>query len=470
MVLASIVCLGMTVRVRQYFAMPSFWCDEAFVVVNVVDKTYGELAGPLRCHQAAPLLFLWSLRWLYLCAGANELAMRLPALLAGLASLLVFIPLARQTAGRPGGLWAVAFCALSAHAVNHSVEVKPYALDLLMSSLLLWAASGVLRAEPGMAAWRWSWLGLMGGSLVGPWLSYPSLFILGGASLALAIDAWSRKIRWYWYGWGGLNAVTLLSVATVWLTTIRYQRTSHLVDCWQFAFLDLSSVGAAFLWVVNYVVKVGNYASTGLGIPLALLGFVGLVELWRQSRPLVLLLVGPLGIALVPNSLRLYPLDDRLLFFAAPCLWLIAAAGISVVLKQFRGRAGWVGVLALAALVLPAAVLSARNLVVVEPKVDYRTAFDFVLREQESGDLWWVPQAEVAEAYFGRAGAGLSYQTPEAIAQAAHGKRLWIVTDLPPKGPLIEPEQTRQLEIAGLTLRARKDWKTVSVLLYAPSP
>ena len=92
LVLAFLV-LGGAVRCRHYFAGPSYWYDEAYLLVNIFNKNYAELCGPLRLNQAAPPLFLWTLRSLYLVAGSSEWAMRLPSLLASLLAMVVAIPL-----------------------------------------------------------------------------------------------------------------------------------------------------------------------------------------------------------------------------------------------------------------------------------------------------------------------------------------------------------------------------------------
>src|SRR5437762_9753512 len=113
---AAVLILGLGVRLRHYLAAPSYWYDEAFVLVNVFDKSFAELAGPLRCEQAAPPLFLWSLRALYVTAGGSEWAMRAPAFLASVLAVLAIIPLARRVAGDHGRLWAVGFAAVSQSA------------------------------------------------------------------------------------------------------------------------------------------------------------------------------------------------------------------------------------------------------------------------------------------------------------------------------------------------------------------
>src|SRR5690348_1809895 len=85
---ALLLALGVALRVRQYAACPSYWYDEAYLLLNVFRRSFLELLGPLRDDQAAPPLFLWTLRGLYRVAGGGEWVMRLPALAAGVAGLI----------------------------------------------------------------------------------------------------------------------------------------------------------------------------------------------------------------------------------------------------------------------------------------------------------------------------------------------------------------------------------------------
>src|SRR5579875_505344 len=149
-ILFTLLALGIAARIRQYAACPSFWYDEAYLLLNVYHKSFVELLGPLGDNQAAPPLFLWLLRGLYHFGGGSEWWMRLPALAASLAGLLVMIPLARRVAGPRGRLWAVAFCTFGHHAALHANEVKPYALDFLMTELILLAA---LRCRATVRSW-----------------------------------------------------------------------------------------------------------------------------------------------------------------------------------------------------------------------------------------------------------------------------------------------------------------------------
>src|SRR5262249_51883504 len=88
--LAGAVVWGLVLRLYHYLRVPAVWHDEAAVLLNVLGKGFGELLGPLYWHEAAPPLFLWLERALFLAAGDGVLVLRLPAFLASVAALLLF--------------------------------------------------------------------------------------------------------------------------------------------------------------------------------------------------------------------------------------------------------------------------------------------------------------------------------------------------------------------------------------------
>src|SRR4051812_38120600 len=96
LLLLAIVLAGVICRVAQYIARPSFWHDEALVVLNVANKSFAELMGRLEYAQAAPPLFLFAERGLMLLLGENEYAFRLVSLLCGVTSLVLFALICRR--------------------------------------------------------------------------------------------------------------------------------------------------------------------------------------------------------------------------------------------------------------------------------------------------------------------------------------------------------------------------------------
>ncbi|HEY7424108.1 MAG TPA: glycosyltransferase family 39 protein [Gemmataceae bacterium] len=456
-ILLALLVLGIALRVRQYAACPSYWYDEAYLLVNVFDKSFLELLGPLRENQAAPPLFLWTLRALYQLAGGSEWCMRLPALAASMAGLLMMVPLARRGAGWRGGLWAVAFCALGHHAAAHGGEVKPYTLDFLMTELILLAMLRRARAALCVLA------------VIAPWASYPSVFVLGAASLALLVHTLRRRERSLAVCWGVMTVLFVLSSLVLWQTVARHQATSALREFWAASFLDLSSPGAALMWVGRCLVEIGNYGTREMGLPLLVLALLGAVSLGRRAPSRVVLLAGPLLLALTASALHRYPLGGRLLFFLVPCVWLLAGRGLGVLIHRLPARRAWLGWILPVALLIPVTLWAGRLFFKVTPRCQFREAFAYVERQRIPGDALWVSHPQVYEVYHGHAPDLSAYSPPEMVEQTARVGRLWMVCAVAgSRERPTAPETVGRVRASPCAPLNRRCFRGLEVVLYGP--
>jgi hypothetical protein len=467
---SSFILLGVAARCRLYFYGASYWYDEAYLLLNVFGKSAAQLLGPLGDEQAAPPLFLLLLRSLYVAAGPGEWVMRLPAFAATLLALALMVPLARRVVGGRGWVWAVGLGAVCQHAVAHGSQVKPYAGDLLVAEAVLLGAA-LLLGEVGARGRIAGLLLLLLTAALGPWLSYPSVFCLGAASAALLVELWRRRGRGLAWAWAGFNLVVLISGSTLWYFAARHHHTHALQAWWESFFPDLSSPWAALRWGVRYLVEVGHYAATGLGVPLLLLAVPGWAVLGRRSPALLALVTLPLGLAWLAGAVRVYPLGDRLLFFAAPCLWLPAAAGAAALVEWCgRRRAALAGAAVAAALLLPGAARMVKDLLARPVVVEFREAFACVHAHRQSGDALWVSHPQVYEVYHGRP-AGLlgAYTSLEQVEETARRGRLWMVYTPQTPGLTLFPEVFARVQAAGAVPVERYQVQGLEVVLYAPA-
>src|SRR5262249_33556153 len=109
----AFVMLGCGLRLFHFLRNPSVWHDEAALIVNVLDKSFVELLGPLRWNEAGPPLFLWAERAVALMLGESTYALRLVPLLAGCAALMLFASFARRVFSSETATWAVLLFAFS---------------------------------------------------------------------------------------------------------------------------------------------------------------------------------------------------------------------------------------------------------------------------------------------------------------------------------------------------------------------
>jgi len=470
---AVCVALGLAARGVHLARGLSYWYDEAYLLLNVFQRDCASLLGRIDHNQVMPPLFLWLLRGVYLLGGGSEWVMRLPAAAAGVAALALMFPLARRVAGRPGWVWAVCFVALSGNTLLHGTEVHPYTFDLLATEAILLSAVVVLGDASSPGTRRGGWLALWGLALLGPWLSFPSVFGLGAASAALLWANCKGAGRPAWLAWLLFNGLTAASGLALWTLSARHLYYPGMMEAWGSqgwaGFPDWSRPGAALLWGLARLNTVGQYATDDMGIPMAILAVVGFVALARRSPAVAVCVAAPLVLATAAAYLGKYPFADRTTLFAAPCVWLSAAVGVEVVRRLVLGRWPVVGLLVPAVLLAPGLMHLSKLLVVPRPNPAFREAFAFVEDQRQAGDEVWASHAEVFQVYRGPEAPVLEAGAVDRLGQVARHHRVWMVSTLSPilKGPCV-PEALQRVEEVGGHRVLRREFFGLEVVLYEP--
>lgn len=316
--------------------------DEAALTMSFARRGYEGLLGELDFGQMAPPLFLLAVEWCTQVLGLHEWSLRLPAFLGAIGAIMVFPFVARRVLSGWAFVLAVAVFSVSYWPLRYSAEVKPYGPDMLITCLWLLLA---LKWMDSDRPWRWM-LAMLPLALVGFGVSFPSVFVGGGAVMALTL-AGSR------HGWltrlvqPGVVGVTLLAgfLGTYrWLVPARGETVDFMVDHWQKAFPPTDSIadlGLYFLDILTgelmpYPVGGENFASTGT----LLFVIVGTVMLARGRRWGVLaLLFAPVVLGLIAGFLQRYPFGQptRLQLYLAPMFCLLAGQGLAALMT-------WLGV------------------------------------------------------------------------------------------------------------------------------
>ncbi len=154
--LLLIVAIAALVRCTT-LSFQSLWLDEVYTLTEA-GRPWGDLFLALFLPQQAYPLYILGMRLWSGLLGTGEVALRLPAALAGLATVPLLYLLGRRLFDRRTGLLAALLMALSPPAVWYSQEARPYAFVLLLSTLawlLLWEAD----ERPARRTW-WA-LGLV---------------------------------------------------------------------------------------------------------------------------------------------------------------------------------------------------------------------------------------------------------------------------------------------------------------------
>lgn len=427
--LGIVVVSGVIARVRQYLSAQSYWYDEAFQVLLIRERSYGEVFGPQSYDQILPPVILWVGRALYDLGGDGELVMRLPAFVAGVVSLFLMLPLARTVVGRPHALWPVAWLAVSRMALTHGSEAHPYTSDMAVTLALLWSAAVVIRRTGERVPW-WAVGGLALGAAAGMWVSFPAAFTLAGVSAGLAVKLLRGGTRRGWLAWAAFNALTAASGAAIWWLSARHHYHPNTVEQWGHkgwhGFPDWSSASDILTWLLTRPVEVGNYGNRELGYVLTLFAVIGAVTLVRRSPALFALIVTPFALAVAAALLGKYPLAHRTGFFLLPCLWLLAAEGVRASVGWWERRGWRPAPLGLIFVAWDTVWLAIRIVRPVE-LADYRGAYQYVHEHRQPSDLVWSEMGVVHDVYYGAGTEPLVRLDFAPAVERARGRRVWLV-------------------------------------------
>lgn len=356
---------GAGLRLAQLAANRPLWIDEAAIALNVVGRPFGGGRTPLDYAQSATPGFIVLARAVVAVIGPSAAAFRVvPFVCALLVPPAVWLA-ARRFMDRPAAAFATAVAALSPLLLRYATEVKAYALDALVATVLVGLAAWVLDAPDDRRRWRW----LQGVGASAIWLSLPSVFVLAGAGLALlAAAVQPRRAAAIRARVAVTAAVWGASAGAAYWWFIRASAGNSFLR-WYFeaAFLapdapDLRRrvVNGAFGFVLTVLYDRTQFAPGAPALRIATavlavaLGAAGVVAVARRrGAPGAALLVVPILAAALASSARVYPFAPRVLSFGAPLLAMLVAAGAGAATARLRRGRWWV---AGALLLAPAAV------------------------------------------------------------------------------------------------------------------
>ena len=426
---AALLASGIVLRVAQFASGRSLWKDEAFLALNVTDRTIPQLFQPLDYNQAIPPGFLVVEKLLVGALGNSDYTLRLFPLVAGVASLFVFHAVARRCcSGALGVGVSLALFALSEPLCNYASEVKQYSTDVLIALLLTLAA---IRAhDDGLTTVRRvATLGLLGAAAV--WFSYPSVFVLAGIGASLLLSplragdgAATRRAL----ACGALWAASF--AAFYWLCLRKVSAGSSLHESWmgRGAFMPFPPrSGADASWYQETFFRVFEYPG---GFPPYLTGLAGLLALlggftlFTERRGRFFLLALPVAFTLLASALHKYPFQGRLLLFLAPALLLLVGAGVERMFRRETDRvtgatAAAAGATVVFLLFFPLLISAAKSLARPRAFEEIKPVMDYAARRRQPGDVVYLYYgAQYAFAYYAER---YGFRRPPVSEAGLHG-------------------------------------------------
>jgi 4-amino-4-deoxy-L-arabinose transferase-like glycosyltransferase len=366
------------------------WIDEIYSLVRSVRAPLGAILTEFWGDNHHPFYALLA-HVSRATFGEAPWAIRLPALLFGVAAVPMLYALGVLVASRREALLSALLLAVSYHHVWFSQSARGYSAVALVAIVTMWA---LLRGVATGGTRYFVVYGIVAG--LGAYTHLTTVFVVVGHALALLwFLAFSREtidrgaaVR------GGLLAFATGATVTV---VLYAPMLSDVVEYFLNKPSGLRGVSTP-RWALLETIRV---LVLGLGAGMALLGGVivavgafvgvsGIVAVWKQHRLFVLMLVGSSLVTVAGTAVARGTMYPRFFFFAigpaivlvvrgayAACDWLARVSGRPIL----GGQLATGGVAAVALLSAASLGFNYRY-----PKQDFEGAMRFVLAEQRAGD------------------------------------------------------------------------------------
>lgn len=398
-----LIFFGVLVRLIQYLNNRSLWFDEINLAINIVNRSYLELAQTLDRNQAAPLGFLWIEKLATQVLGDSEYALRLFPFVASIVAMVAFYRLANRYSSTFAAPIAIALFACGRYTIYYATELKQYSSDVAIALILCLSLIPLRRQF--LSTKQILTLALLGGLAI--WFSHPAVFTLAGLEGAYLLTAPTKQRL--------KLIINRIPIYFTWLTsfglfyTITIAGTmnnAELANSWESRYPD-SIVD--IVWLLD---AFGRFFYRPMGFPgvvdaVAMVAFiVGCIVYYRTNQDLLIALTAPFVATLIASYLHKYPFRERLILFLAPLAMLIIAEGIVFLISRFRDRSlsgsiiGLVGAIFLCALILP--TVSRANKLVINPELKHeiRPVIEYIASHDRPGDIIYVHQGKQQFIYY----------------------------------------------------------------------
>ena len=333
------IVIGIFLRLEQYLLNRSLWIDEAFLALNIINRSYLEFLEPLDYNQGAPVGFLVLEKIAVQIFGNSEYSLRLVPFIAGIASIFLFYQVAKRISRLPAIVIALGLFALCDRLIYYSAEVKQYSSDVAIALLILLLA---VRLNTQITYTESIIFAAFGGVAI--WFSHPCVFVLAGTGSYLFVSSlieqqWKNIFR-YLIMFGTWAA----SFTAFYFISIRpLSNNEALQKSWEEShnsFVPFPPVSLTdFRWFFDKFFEIFDYPAgihlTGIA---ALAFIVGCASLFASNSKNLYLLISPIFLALIASGLHQYPFKGQLLLFIIPSILLIIAEGTIAILKVTRSN------------------------------------------------------------------------------------------------------------------------------------
>lgn len=437
-VIFSVIVLVSTI-LRFYQLNTGLWLDEITTYVQYARLPFGQIATSFQSENQH---FLYSLmaHASFLIFGESNWALRLPAVVFGIGSIIALFILGLRVTNDLEALLAAALMAFSYHHLWFSQNARGYTGMLFFTLLSSWFLLGAMREKRTVL---WVLFGVS--SALGSYTHLTMLFVTAGqfvvAGFVYLFRPENRQRKYLLqlilgFGLAGVIMILLYAPVLAEMRSVIGGSQVSLVSEWK-----------SPLWTARELLMGLEIGFSGVLVAgLALLMFtIGLLSYWHSYPEVVGLFVIPPLIGSILTIAIGHHLWPRFFFFALGFGSLILIRGLLVCadwlttrIHPLKSYSQWVGVILAAILIL----ISASSMsFAYGPKQDYDGALTYIQDHLEPGDqVATISIASNVYADFYQTG----WQAVSSLGQLnqlrEESNRVWLVYTFPEVMEAVYPD------------------------------
>jgi hypothetical protein len=316
---ATVALLALTLVLGLYGIGRSLWLDEAWVANSVNAPTLGGMFYYPNWLQTSPPLFLLLARGVVKIFGLSTVVLRSVPLFLSLAAVWAMLGATRRVVSPSWAVLATAALAFHPTVVEYFRSFKQYGGEVAATGAVLWAAIVYLQGPA-----RKRFCVLLGVTITAMTLSYPTVFLLPGLILVVALGDRARAIT--------LAGLAGAMSALLYFFLIRPNYTPALRAYW--------------------MTDPGNWLTPVMLTAVAFCAVVAARIAFNRDRMSIILLT-PCILLFASEVLGWYPASPRTQLFVRPCFLLLLAMNAQDLVTFAKWRRGRVD----AVVILTAAVV-----------------------------------------------------------------------------------------------------------------
>jgi hypothetical protein len=330
--------VGLLLATIQLTLNRSLWLDEAYLALNIIQKSSSELLVPMFYGQVAPILYLQIEKLISSVLPNSELGLRLFPFVSYTISLFFFNKIVhiffKNTHTR---IFCLSVFVFSTTLIYYASEVKQYMSDVMTLLVSYYFTIKVYENEKN----KYACVTAIG--IVSIFLSNIAPIVLFTQGIYLLHEHWRNKKS---------NIKSLLTMGFVWAFSFagyyftflhNHPAKSFMLIYWSFnrAFMPLNPFDIAFYKAVferMMTIFTAFFGFLGTSILPILFLTGGIVLLKSKKVSLIILIFLPILLHWILSGFKMYPFENRLVLYLCPLLICAQAFGFEYIVSHFSQK------------------------------------------------------------------------------------------------------------------------------------